>query len=94
MASGLAAVGVTAFMLACKHEEQQLGDINLGDLSYITDYSSSRQDVCAPPLPPSPAPAVRSPASGPCSKRERGKGAVSILTELTWRIRFVSLADH
>ena len=92
MASGWAAVGVTAFMLGCKYEERH--NPNLGDLSYITDYSSSRQDVCAPPLPPSPAPAVRSPASGPCSKRERGKGAVSIHAELTWRTRFVSLADH
>ena len=38
-------VGVTAFMLGCKYEERH--NPNLGDLSYITDYSSSRQDVSA-----------------------------------------------
>jgi hypothetical protein len=42
-------VGVTAFMLGCKYEERH--NPNLGDLSYITDYSSSRQDVCAPLFP-------------------------------------------
>ena len=36
-------VGVTAFMLGCKYEERH--NPNLGDLSYITDYSSSRQDI-------------------------------------------------
>lgn len=36
-------VGVTAFMLGCKYEEQH--NPNLDDLSYITDYSSSRQDI-------------------------------------------------
>jgi hypothetical protein len=30
-------------MLGCKYEERH--NPNLGDLSYITDYSSSRQDV-------------------------------------------------
>jgi len=36
-------VGVTAFMLGCKYEERH--NPNLGDLSYITDYSSSRGDI-------------------------------------------------
>ena len=30
-------------MLGCKYEERH--NPNLGDLSYITDYSSSRQDI-------------------------------------------------
>ena len=33
-------------MLGCKYEERH--NPNLGDLSYITDYSSSRQDVSTP----------------------------------------------
>lgn len=36
-------VGVTAFLLGCKFEERH--NPNVGDLSYITDYSSSRQDI-------------------------------------------------
>jgi len=36
-------LGVTAFMLGCKYEEQH--NMHLGDLSYITDYSSSRGDI-------------------------------------------------
>jgi len=42
-------------MLGCKYEERH--NPNLGDLSYITDYSSSRQDVSTPlPAPPPPPP--------------------------------------
>jgi len=36
-------VGVTAFMLGVKFEERH--NPSLGDLSYITDYSSSRQQI-------------------------------------------------
>eukprot|EP00961_Rhodomonas_salina_P181141 2444883-Rhodomonas_salina.1 len=36
-------VGVTAFMLGCKFEERH--NPNLSDLSYITDYSSTRKDI-------------------------------------------------
>jgi hypothetical protein len=41
-------VGVTAFMLGCKYEERH--NPNLMDLSYITDYSSTKQDVSDPSL--------------------------------------------
>ena len=36
-------VGVTSFMLGCKLEERISPQV--GDLVYITDYSSSREDI-------------------------------------------------